>query len=149
MADMRRFYDAGDLDALVEGMTAEQDLLMKMAAVRQAIWYVEQILPTEEEDEGERGCLAVARGWLDEPTPENAERVGLYVAADAIDGGVRYHDYPAIFNDPALVASADNAKLAIHFTAFTVSKGREQEAKQWQLDVALAILQGREIPPFD
>jgi len=148
MSDIQIAYDSGDLEGLIAGMTPEQDLLLKMAVVRQSLYYVEQILPSEEDDDGERGCLNIARRWLADPTPENAQDAVWYVGADARDGGLRYHDYAPIFVEPATVAGADDAKQAIHFAATTIPAGGEQEARQWQLDAALAILQGREVPPL-
>ncbi len=148
MIDTQTAYNSGDLEALIAGMTHEQDLLLKMAVVRQSLYYVEQILPSEEDDDGERGCLSVARHWLAEPTRENAQNAAWFVGADAMDGGLRYHDYAPIFVEPATVAGADDAKQAIHFADRTIPAGGEQDARQWQLDAALAILQGREVPPF-
>ena len=148
MSGIQTAYNSGDLEGLIAGMTPAQDLLLKMAVVRQSLYYIEQILPSEEDDEGERGCLTAARIWLADPTPENAQNATWSAAADAIDGGVRYHDYAAIFTEPAMVAGADDARQAIHFAAATIPAGGEQEARQWQLDAALAILQGREVPPL-
>lgn len=148
MSEYEQLHTSGDLDGLIDTMSPEQALLLKQAVVRLSIYYVEQLLPPEELDEGERGCLMAARIWLDSPTPENAEKATMMSIADVYDGGVRYHYYSAIFTDPALTAGADNVKQAIHFASFTIPKGLEQSARQWQLDAALAILQDHKPPPM-
>lgn len=135
-----------ELEALIARMNDEQDLLFRMAVVRQAIHYVERILPPESEDEGERGCLNVARAWLSEPTPEKSKSMLWWVVAESIDGGLRYHDYAPIFTEPAWIASAEDAGRAIKYAEKVIPENEIDEAKRWQIEAARAISEGRDIP---
>ena len=83
--------------------------------MEETIRIVMPLLPPEDADEGHRGGIAWASRWLADPSDETAKNASFYYAAECIDGGVRYFDYPEVFLGPALVAGADEATRAAYF----------------------------------
>jgi hypothetical protein len=144
--DASEAYLAGDLEALIGLMTGEQGFCFKQAMVRQAVHHVEGVMPPEEEDEGESSGVEFARRWLEQPTDENAYAAGAYAYFDAMDGGVRNHDYPKLYNEPAWAAAYDDLALVANTALRTAPAGQEVAARQWQVEAAWAILQSRELP---
>jgi hypothetical protein len=144
--DASAAYQAGDLEALIGLMSGEQGFRFKQAVVRQAVHYIEGRLPPEDEDEGESSGVTFARRWLENPTDENAHAAGAYAYFDAMDGGVRNHDYPDIYNEPAWAAAYDDLASVASATLRTAPAGQEVAARQWQVEAAWAILQGNEPP---
>ena len=142
----RAAYLAGDLETLIGLMTDEQGFRFKQAMVRQAVHYIEGRLPPEEEDEGESSGVTFARRWLEDPTDENAHAAGAYAYFDAMDGGVRNHGYPELYNEPAWAAAYDDLASVASAALRTAPAGQEGAARQWQVKVAWAILQGAELP---
>jgi hypothetical protein len=166
---------ANALSAFIARMTGQQKLRFKQAVVEQALWYAEQRLPPIAQDEGERACLQVARRWLDEPTSENAQRAADFAAADSTGGGVRHHNYAELFLEPVWAAGAQTPEQAAFYatkaatdTAFELrlrqykrpdraayemawAAGRQaaDEAWEWQIEAAQAILRGEEPPLLD
>lgn len=136
-----------NLEELVNRMNKQQQLNFKKAVVRQTIDYVSQCLPTKENDQGERWFIDIAHRWLEEPTDERAEKASLAVAADYIDGGMRYFDYPAYFLEPALAAGASAYGASRH--ALAAAEAASLTAHQWQMNVAWAIVNNEDIPPLN
>jgi hypothetical protein len=144
--DARAAYLAGDLKALIGLMAGEQGFRFKQAMVRQAVHYIEGRLPPEDEDEGESSGVAFARRWLENPTDENAHAAGAYAYFDAMDGGVRNHDFQDIYNEPAWATAYDDLGSVASATLRTAPAGQEVAARRWQVEAAWAILQGEEVP---
>jgi hypothetical protein len=130
-------------------MTPDRQFRLKHACVRQALHCMEVRLPPPSEDDGERGCLLMARLWLDEPTPENTLRAGYFVTAELMDGGARYHDYSKDFLEPASAAGSDLPEHAAKCALSAALPYQRESARQWQLAVALAILQDKDLPPLE
>ena len=130
-------------------MTPDQQFQLKYACVRQALHYMEARLPPPSEDEGERGCLQIAQLWLDEPTVENALRAVYYVGADAMDGGARYDDYSKDFLEPASAAGSDLPEHAARCALAAALPHQRASARQWQIEVAHAILEGKDLPALE
>jgi len=145
-------YQAGDIEKLIGIMTEAQLFSFKYAIVRQAVYYAERILPPEEEDDGERGCISVARSWLEQPTPEVARDSLIFATMEGVDGGLRYFDYDPLFIEPVEAAGValsptDIVRAAKHARRAARDE-HHVEALRWQLDSAWAILQGDDIPPL-
>ncbi|MCP4602302.1 MAG: hypothetical protein GY847_17590 [Proteobacteria bacterium] len=160
----------GKLKTLLNTMNEHQKLQFKQAVVKQAIHYVEEMFPLEEQNDGHRIGIYRAKRWLDEPTEARAREATIAAAAALRDGGVRYFDYPSYFLDPALAAGADNAWKASRFAVEAGMDaesdrvfgtrwhgGRREEAKlakaialyaalEWQIEAAQVILSDAELP---
>jgi hypothetical protein len=133
-------------------MTDEQIFAFKYAMVRQAVYYAEELLPPEEEDDGERGCISVARSWLEQPTPEVARDAVIFATMEGVDGGLRYFDYDPLFIEPVEAAGValshtDIVRAARH-ARNAAGDQHSAEALRWQLDSARAILHGEDVPPL-
>ncbi len=139
---------ANELEELVRAMTPAQKLRFKQAVVRQVIHFVSKRLPPEEEDDGHRGGIIVATNWLNEPTDEKARDASSFAASECWDGGARYDDYPKSFLDPADVAGATDLCSAARIAAQAAPPTEQEEARQWQIAAAQAILQGQEPLPI-
>jgi hypothetical protein len=144
----RSAYEAGDLDALIAMMTEAQQLAFKMAVVRQAIAYLEAILPPKEADDGERSALYPARRWLDDPTEANATEVAIFITMEYADGGLRYSDYGRIYIEAA-EAAATTAPRAARHALETAPDAEKAAARAWQVAAAWAILQEAAPPSLD
>lgn len=136
------------LDALFNQMSAEQQICLKQAVVRQTVYYVTHHLPPAENEDGQRNFIWAAEKWIDDPTIENANFANAMVAADLIDGGARNRDYPSYFLTPADAAGSSNAILASRH-ALEAAGSQSEIARQWQIAAAESILQGQELPEFD
>ena len=130
-------------------MTPDQQFRLKHACVRQALHHMEARLPPPSEDQGERGCLQIARLWLDEPTPENTLRAVYYVGADSMDGGARYDDYSKDFLEPASAAGSDLPEHAAKCALSAALPHQRAVARRWQLEVARAIIDGKDLPALE
>lgn len=137
--------EADELETLVQAMTPAQKLRFKQAVVRQAIHFVSKRLPSEAEDDGHRGGIMAATNWLNEPTEEKAKNVAVYATGECWDGGVRYHDYPASFLDPAWAAAATDVCSAARLAANAAPPTEQEAARQWQIASAQTILRGQEV----
>lgn len=137
-----------ELERLVQAMTPNQKLRFKQAVVRQAIHFVSQRLPPEEEDDGHRGGIIAATNWLNEPTEEKARDASAYAASECWDGGARYDDYPKSFLKPADAAGATNICNAAWIAAGSAPPTEQGEARQWQIASAQAISRGQEPLPL-
>ena len=159
------------LQQLLDRLDEQQRLEFKQAVVRQAIFYVEILLPPADEDEGHRNGIISARRWLQEPTAEKAHQAAAGAAGECIDGGVRYFDYPEYFLLPAFVAGAAEVEQAAqfarragvkaelyqgHFKQIVPDEAEEQvvamaqsAALEWQIAVAQAILCAADLPPLN
>ncbi|HET9494205.1 MAG TPA: hypothetical protein VFR15_08250, partial [Chloroflexia bacterium] len=147
-------------------------LRFQREVVRQAVHYAEQVLPSEEDDEGERTCLAAARAWSDDASPENLRQVQS--AADLISAGAmegiylvdaaRHAVLAALTTDPL-----DGAKEAVRAVedaaartavrgpgdymgrAVAARAGREM-AEAWQREMAMVLahidVYDDPIPPY-
>jgi hypothetical protein len=138
-----------ELEGLVQAMTPSQKLRFKQAVVRQAIYFVSKRLPPEAQDEGHRDGILAATNWLNEPTEDKAEAATMFAASSCWDGGVRYHDFPAEFLDPAWAAGETDAYKAAYHAAKSAPLTEREAARQWQLASALAILRDEEALPLD
>jgi hypothetical protein len=134
------------LYGLISRMTPGQQFRLKYAFVQQTLHYMEARLPPPSEDDGERGCLMIAQQWLDEPTNEHALWAVYYVGADAMDGGARYDDYSKDFLEPACAAGSDLPEHAASCALRAALPAQLASARQWQIEAALAILEGKELP---
>jgi hypothetical protein len=145
-------YRAGDLENLIDLMTEAQQFDFKYAMVRQAVHFTEMQLPPKEEDDGERSAIGMAQRWLDDPTPQNAHDALMFIVAEYMDGGLRYSDYGRVFAEPAEAVTCEPGTSSMTRAAGharnTAIPGQDEAALGWQLDVALAILQDRPIPPL-
>jgi len=151
------------LKLLISSMDEQQQLRFKQAVVKQAINYIERLLPPEEKDDGHRIGINMAHKWLETPTKETALWVGGGVAAEKQDGGARYFDYPPYFLDPAVAALPDDVWIAAQIAVwvglyakqgrvFYKSRKLEQEGDrptaaiiklarlEWQIAAAQSIL---------
>jgi hypothetical protein len=135
-----------ELEALLQAMTPSQKLSFKQALVRQAIYFVSKRLPPEEQDEGHRDGILAATNWLNEPTEEKAQDATLFAASSCWDGGVRYHDFPAEFLDPAWTAGETDVCQAASFAANSAPPSEREEARRWQIASAQAISRGEDPP---
>lgn len=97
------------LEPLVSELNAEQQLQLRQALVRQAIYYVSQALPPQESDDGHRCGSDRAAEWLKKPTVEVAHNAYIWAVGECWDGGVRYFDYPEYFLFPVWVLEGDIA----------------------------------------
>ena len=138
-----------ELGRLVEAMTAEQALRFKQALVRQAIHYVSRILPPEREDDGHRSGIRMAAEWLYDPTEEKAEAATVYGTAECWDGGVRYHDYPRLFLNPAWAAGESDLFRAAEYAVESAPALSQDAARAWQIATAKAVLSGEPPPPLE
>jgi hypothetical protein len=133
-------------EPLVSRLTAEQQLRLRQALVRQAIRYVSKTLPPEPLDEGHRlGCRWAAR-WLDCPTEEVARDVCTWAAGECWDGGVRYFDYPERFLVPVWVIGATDLDAAARLAAETAPESEHGAAVGWQIAAVRAIARDQEPP---
>ena len=139
---------SGDVEAHVQTMTSAQRLRFKQEVVKQAIYFVSKLLPPEADDDGHRGGIRAAGRWLREPTEEVARDVNCFAVAECWDGGVRYHDYPAYFLDPAWVAGERDVCKAARLAVNTAPPAEREAALRWQIASAQAILRGKEPPPL-
>jgi hypothetical protein len=134
-------------EPLVSRLTAEQQLQLRQALVRQAIRHVTKALPPEALDAGHSlGCRWAAR-WLDCPTEEVARDVCTYAAGECWDGGVRYFDYPERFLAPVWVIGVTNLDAAARLAAETAPESERGAAVGWQSAAVRAIARGQEPPP--
>jgi hypothetical protein len=134
-------------EPLVSRLTAEQQLHLRQALVRQAVRYVTKALPPEALDEGHRlGCRWAAR-WLDCPTGEVARDVCTCAAGECWDGGVRHFDYPEYFLAPVWVVGATDLDAAARLAAETAPEPERGAAVGWQIAAVRAIARGQEPPP--
>lgn len=140
--------DSGKLAELIQAMTPPQQLCFKQAVVRQAIYFVSRDLPPEAEDEGHRDGIQAALNWLNEPTDEQAQAATVFAASSCWDGGVRYHDYPASFLNPAWTAGQTDVVKAALQAINSAPLPERDAAYQWQVATAQAILQGQEVLPL-
>lgn len=136
-----------ELETLVQVMTPVQKLRFKQAVVRQAIHFVSKHLPPAGEDDGHRSGIIAATNWLNEPTEEQAKNVAAYATSECWDGGVRYHDYPASFLDPAWTAAQPDVCAAAQLATHSAPPMEQEAAYQWQIASAQAILRGQELSP--
>ena len=135
------------VEPLVSRLTAEQQLRLRQALVRQAIRYVTRDLPPEALDEGHRqGCRGAAR-WLDCPTDEMARDLCTWAASECFDGGVRYFDYPERFLAPVWVIGVADLDAAARLAAETAPESERGAAVAWQIAAVRAIAGGQEPPP--
>jgi hypothetical protein len=136
-----------EVEPLVNRLTAEQQLRLRQALVRQAIRYVARALPPKELDKGHRlGCL-LAAGWLDRPTAKEAREVCTCAAGECWDGGVRYWDYPEYFLSPVWVIGATDLDAAARLAAETAPEPERAAAVAWQIAAVRALARGQEPPP--
>jgi hypothetical protein len=127
-------------------LSAEQQLRLRQALVRQAVRYVSKALPPEALDEGHcLGCQWAAR-WLDCPTEEVAQDVCIWAGGECRDGGVRYFDYPAYFLGPVWVLGATDLDAAARLAAETAPESERGAAIDWQVAAVRAIARGQEPP---
>jgi hypothetical protein len=143
-------YRAGDLEKLIGLMTEAQQFSFKYAMVRQAVHFTEMLLPSEENDDGERGAIGMAQCWLDDPTPKNEHDALMFIVSEYVDGGLRYSDYGRVFIEPAEAVSCEQStpgmvRAALH-ARNSATLDQAEVALRWQLDVALAILQESPLP---
>jgi hypothetical protein len=132
------------LEPLVSKLNEEQQIHLRQALVRQAIYYVSQRLPPEELDDGHRyGCDRAAE-WLENPTAEVAFNVCAWAGGECWDGGVRYSDYPGYFLEPIWVLGATDLDDAARLAAKTAPESNRDAAVEWQLAAVRAIMQGQE-----
>jgi hypothetical protein len=134
------------LKSLLQSMTEDQQLSFKKAVVRQAIHYVSKKLPPKSADEGHSWGILAATRWLNEPTKEVAIDVVQFATGECWDGGVRYHDYPAEFLDPAWVVGGTDIDESARFALQSVPKPDQEDALRWQIASAQAILRSEEVP---
>lgn len=132
----------------MQAMTADQRLRFKQAVVRQAIHFVSRLLPPEEDDDGHRSGILAAMNWLNEPTEEQAQAATMYGVSECWDGGVRHHDYPLVFQNPAWAAGEGNLCRAAEYGIHSAPAEEREAARQWQIASARAILRGDEPPPL-
>jgi len=137
------------LEELFNLMDEVQKLSFKKAAVQQTIYYITKRLPFPEKDEGERLFIEVAKKWLSNPTEEVANRANAEAAADCIDGGVRYFDYPEIFLEPAWAAGAKTGLGAAERAITAAGTNFAEVARQWQIAAARAILFHKNLPVLE
>lgn len=123
-------------------MSAGQRLAFKKAVVAQAVRAMTARLPPPEHDDGHRKGVDAAERWLGEPTPEVARDVSAFASGECWDGGVRYHDYPADFLDPAWAAGADDPCEAARLAANATPAATRGAVRAWQVGVAGAVLRG-------
>jgi len=140
--------ESHELDELVEVMTVDQRLRFKQALVRQTIHFVSKLLPPEEDD-GHRSGILAAMNWLNEPTEEKAQAANVYGVSECWDGGVRYHDYPLVFLDPAWAAGESDLCRAAGYGINSVPAEEREAARQWQIEAARAVLRDDEPPPLE
>src|SRR5262245_2141727 len=101
-----------EMEPLMSRLTAEQQLRLRQALVRQAIHYVGKALPPEAPEDGPSlGCRWAAR-WLDCPTEEVARDVCILAAGECCDGGVRYFDCREYFLAPVWVVGTTDLDAA-------------------------------------
>jgi hypothetical protein len=137
------------LERLFNLMDETQKLSFKKAAVQQTIYYITKKLPSPEADEGERLFIEVAKNWLWNPTEEVANRANAGAAADCIDGGVRYFDYPEIFLEPAWAAGAKTGLGAAQSALTAAGTNFAEVALQWQITATWAILYDEKLPVLE
>src|SRR5262249_24204253 len=128
-------------------LTAEQQLHLRQALVRQAIRHVTKALPPEALDQGHRLGCRWASHWLDCPTEEVALDVCTCAAGECWDGGVRYFDYPEYFLAPVWVIGVPDLDAAARLAAETAPESERGAAVGWQIAAVRAIARGQEPPP--
>jgi hypothetical protein len=72
----------------------------------------------------------------------------MYGVSECWDGGVRYHDYPLLFLDPAWAAGESDWCRAAGYGIHSAPAEEREAARQWQIESARAILRGDEPPPL-
>lgn len=161
IAYARGAYRAGNLDALIKYLSAEQQQAFKQAVVRQCVHLLELRLPVDgEHDRGEYAGVHFARQWLADPDSADVQAAMAYATAEHIDGGVRYFDYHEIFLQPIFIIGATDllyaAREAVRtasVTAFWQPRGEDvyqsaEAAHHWQIEAAWAILRSQDVPPL-
>ena len=138
-----------ELAALLDAMTPDQRLRFKQAVVRQTIHFVSRLLPPDDEDDGHRTGILLALDWLNEPTDEKAHAATMSGVAECWDGGVRYHDYPLLFLDPAWAAGESDLGRAAEYGVRSAPAAERETAREWQMESARAILRNDEPPPLE
>jgi hypothetical protein len=113
--------------SILVNLDRDERIRFKQILVEQALALIASVLPPSDADQGERSASYGAELWLREPTDENAARVAVSAYADRWDGGVRYHDYPAVFLGPTEIAGARDA----------------EEAARWALSFAIEVARFR------
>lgn len=141
--------DFDELGELLEAMSVDQKLRFKQAVVRQTIHFISQLLPPEEEDDGDRSGIWAATSWLNEPTEEKAHAATMYGVGECWDGGVRNHDYPLAFLNPAWAAGESDLPRAAGYGVDSAPAAEREAALQWQIEAARFILRDEEPPPLD
>jgi hypothetical protein len=162
IADARGAYLARNLDALIKHLSPTQQITFKQAVVRQCVHLLEQRLPADEpNDQGQYEGVRFGRQWLANPDSVDIQAGMTMAVAEAIDGGVRYHDYHEIFLQPIyvicstdLLYAAREAVRTASVTAFWEPRGADvyqsaEAAYRWQIEAAWAILRNQPVPPLD
>jgi hypothetical protein len=162
IADARGAYLAGNLDALIKHLSPAQQVTFKQEVVRQCVHLLEQRLPGDEtNDQGQYAGVRFGRQWLANPDSVDIQAAMTMAVAEAIDGGVRYHDYHEIFLQPIyiigstdLLYAAREAVRTASVTAFWQPNGKDvyqsaEAALHWQVEAAWAILRHQPVPPLE
>jgi WD40 repeat protein len=147
-------------------------LRFQREVVRQAVHYAEQVLPSDEDDEGERTCLASARAWSDDASAENLRQVQSaadLISANAMEGirtadAVRHAVLAALANTP--IEAAREAVRAVEDAAArkavrghddymgraVAARAGRETAEAWQHEMAMVLAHvdayDDPIPPF-
>ncbi|MBA4190368.1 MAG: hypothetical protein C0467_20465 [Planctomycetaceae bacterium] len=125
------------LMTLLGQMNAERRLQFKFGMVVRTLWWVAGLLPDEKADHGERVAVKAAQHWLRDLSDSSAREVEGFLVAEAVDGGIRHHDYDPLFTAPA-GAAAVSPELAAEIvvrTAVAVDRRRKPDAGMCEEEV--------------
>lgn len=162
---MRGAYVAGNLDRLVEGMeTDEQITVFKQALIRQIIWAGNLSLDGVDESATAYSQFTAVSEWLADPSPANQQKVStLYYNLPVYEPeGIYYTVLETAFRFMGRIIITDSLRMAADAAnfctntllgrsrrgIFTHNPNIHQEAYQWRIDVAWALLRDAELPPL-
>lgn len=147
---------------------AEIKVRFKQAVVRQAAHYVGLVLPSVEDDEGERDCVRAVLDWCEQPSPERmkeVDRAGELIGANIVE----HIDMVKAACHAVWAAQAPTVEGAVEQAIDAVgdAAGRHTArgwgdymggaigrragramAVEWQAEAMKALLLGAELPPF-
>lgn len=163
-------YRTGNLDALVSAMSGSQQAEWYRAVVRQALWYLEPLLETPDEQQ----VAAMARLWLDAPSGAQADAIIEFALQSGMVSPLSVPGFapqnriqrvqmlmPRTLNGHpmqqlllALVADTPETAISAVGTialrrAPSSGNASSMLARRWQLDAAWAILNDQPVPPLE
>jgi hypothetical protein len=167
IADSRGAYLAGNLRALIEGLDADRRFRLRIEYLRLGIHVAESWLRFED-GMRELDALNAVKQWADHPDPNAIPDV--YAILDppqpppwtgpeedgvTLQGLIVWVYLGRVMDHPDLAAAAGDALAPLAFRMRDAYPGRRApmesayaKARQWMLDAAWAMLQGKQPPPI-